>query len=103
MASSNNDLIMYAIIAGAALYLYTDVKKGIKSIGAQPTYSREQSNSLLQKAGYTTVGSGNDFRVEVPGGVVYVPENAQLRRWESALLVADRYVPGTWLSRSVLS
>lgn len=103
MASSNNDLIMYAIIAGAALYLYTDVKKGIKSIGAQPTYSREQSNSLLQKAGYTTVGSGNDFRAEVPGGVVYIPENSQLRRWETALLLADRYVPGTWLSRSVLS
>jgi len=102
MASSNNDLLLYALIAGAALYVYSDVKKGVASIGAQPTYTQEQTRSLLQKAGYTTAGSGNDFRVEVPGGVVYIPENSQLRRWESALLVADRYVPGTWLSRSVL-
>ena len=102
MASNNNDALMYAIIAGAVLYIYSDAKKGIASIGAQPTYSQEQMRSMLQNADYKTYGDGDNFRVEVPGGVVYVPESSQLRRWESALLWADSWMPGTWLSRSVL-
>lgn len=101
--ANNNDALFYAIVAGAALYVYMDVKKGITGIGAQPTYSREQSTSLYEKAGYKVLGNGDNLRVEVPGGVAYVPESTTLRRWETGLLLLDRFVPGTWLSRGVLS
>lgn len=101
--AKNNDALFYAIVAGAALFVYMDAKKSITGAFKQPTYTREQSTSLYEKAGYKVLGSGAQTRVEVPGGVVYIPEASNLRRWETSLLIADRFVPGTWLSRSVLS
>lgn len=99
MASQDNALL-YLIVAGVALYIYNDVKKGVSSIGQQPVYSREQTTSFLEKSGYTVRGSGAETRVEVDGGVVYIPENAQFRRWELAVL---RLFPKSKLAQKVLT
>jgi len=97
--ASDTEALAYALAIGAALYVYSDAKRVL----AQPPISPNQAASLLTKGGYSVKRpTDNEVRVEIPGGYVSWTGDANLRRWETALIAADRFVPGTWLSRSVL-
>lgn len=101
MASDTDTLLIAgAVIAG--LYIYNDVKGGLKGLFGTPTTSLDELERTLPKAGYVLKTDQFGQRaIEVPGGVVYPPEQSNLRRFEKGIVFADRFVPGTWLSRGV--
>lgn len=101
MASDTDTLLIAgAVIAG--LYVYNDIKGGIKNVFSTPATGIEELERTLPKAGYVLKTDQFGQRaINVPGGVVYLGEQSNLRRFEKGLIWADKYVPGNFISRGV--
>jgi hypothetical protein len=89
-----------------ALYLYNDVKSGIRKLKDVGYVTKEQSQieSDIVNAGGKVHSSTLGTFYAINGGSVRLPETVQLRRYESAMVWLDKYIPFTdWLTRKVYS
>lgn len=65
--------------------------------------TKDEFGTALDNAGYTTYIRGNKEYAKIPGGVMEISDNVPLNFAQRVLLGADRFVPGTFLSRWALT
>lgn len=94
----DRDLILIAAAGIAAYYLWIKFRE----VGYGPSLTRGELTARIQDAGGTVNTTSTGAYYQIPGGVIKLPTEAKLRRWEKGLIWADQFVPGDFLTRWAL-
>lgn len=91
------EIIALAVLAGVALYFYSDIKKAL-----QPTpWTQSQTKAAIVSAGGNVVHESTGDYWKVDGGVVKLQDNWTPNFAQKLLVGLDKIVPSDWLTRKV--
>lgn len=97
----NSEKLLLYLALGVGAYVL--IKKFQESGYSEPI-EKEQLASMISSAGGSVRNTSLGTFYDIPGGVIKLPEGkSQLRRYETGLISLDKFVPGDFLTRWVLS
>lgn len=92
-----NDILALALIAGVALYFYSDAKK----IFTPKPWTQEQAKTAIVSAGGNVVHESTGDYWKVDGGVVKLTDGWTPNLAQRILVGIDKVIPSDWLTRKV--